>query len=159
MGWRIGASGDLQNAFGEQRMRLAVLTTALVLASVAPAWASAPIPCKLVTSADAKKALGVTAGAGHAQTVGLYKSCLYASGAKVVTVLERQLSRSAFDLSAKKNPGPVAHIGGVGSDAYSVMGGKGLLVWKDGTEVSLLVSGGGGLKAEEVLGKAAAGRL
>jgi len=32
-------------------MRLVVLATALVLASVAPAWASAPAPCKLVTSA------------------------------------------------------------------------------------------------------------
>ena len=94
------------------------------------------------------------------QTVGLYKSCLYLAGSKAVTVLERQLSRSVFDLSAKKNPAPVAHVGGVGSDAYSVMGGKGLLVWKDGTEISLLISGsGGGLKAEETLGKAAASRL
>ena len=140
-------------------MRLVVLATTIVLASVAPALASAPTPCKLVTSADAKKALGVSAGAGHAQTVGLYRSCSYVAGSKGVTVLERQLSRSVFDLSAKKNPGPVAHVGGVGSDAYSVMGGKGLLVWKDGTEVSLLVTGGGGLKAAEVLGKAVAGRL
>ena len=140
-------------------MRLAVLATALALASVVPAWASAPSPCKLVTGSDAKKALGVSVGAGHLQTVGLYRSCVYAAGAKAVTVLERQLSRSVFDLSAKKNPGPVAHVSGIGSDAYSVMGGKGLLVWKDGTEVSLLVTGGGGLKAEETLGKAAAGRV
>jgi hypothetical protein len=141
-------------------MRLVVLATALVLASVAPAWASAPGPCKLVTGADARKALGVSVGAGRMQTVGLYKSCLYFAGSKAVTVLERQLSRSVFDLSAKKSPGPVAHIAGIGSDAYSVMGGKGLLVWKNGTEVSLLVSGGaGGLKAEETLGKAGASRL
>jgi hypothetical protein len=121
-------------------MRLVVLATAIVFVSVAPALASAPTPCKLVTSAEAKKALGISAGTGHAQTVGLYRSCSYVAGSKGVTVLERQLSRSMFDLSAKKNPGPVAHVGGVGSDAYSVMGGKGLLVWKDGTEVSLLVT-------------------
>ncbi len=83
---------------------------------------------------------------------------MYVAGAKAVTVPERQLSRSAFDASAKKNPGPVAHVAGVGSDAYAVMGGKGLLVWKGGTELSLLVTGGG-LKAEETLGKAAANRL
>jgi hypothetical protein len=41
-----------------------------------------------------------------------------------------------------------------------VVGGKGLLVWKDGTEISLLISGGsGGLRAEEALGTAAANRL
>jgi hypothetical protein len=40
------------------------------------------------------------------------------------------------------------------------MGGKGRLVWKDGTEVSLLVSGaGGGLKAEAPLGRAAGSHL
>jgi hypothetical protein len=141
-------------------MRLVVLALALVVASVAPAWASAPGPCKLVTSADAKKALGVSVGTGRTQTVGLYKACLYLAGSKGVTVLERQLSRSVFDVSAKKNPGPVAQIAGIGTDAYSVMGGKGLLVWKNGTEVSLLVSGGGGgIKADEALGKAAASRL
>jgi hypothetical protein len=140
-------------------MRLVVLAIALVLASVAPAWAGAPSPCKLVTSADAKKALGASVGTGRAQTVGLYKACVYLAGSKGVTVLERQLSRSVFDVSAKKNPGPVAHVAGIGSDAYSVMGGKGLLVWKNGTEISLLVSGGGGAKAEDALGKAAASRL
>ena len=140
-------------------MRLVVVATALVLASVAPAWASAPGPCKLVTSADAKKALGAPTAAGRPETLGLYKGCLYIAGARSVTILERQLSRSVFDVSAKKNPGPVAHVGGVGSDAYSVEGGKGLLLWKNGTEVSLLVTGGGGLKAEETLGKAAAGLL
>lgn len=74
-------------------------------------------------------------------------------------MLERQLSRTVVDLSAKKHPDPVAHLGRIGSDACSVMGGEGLLVWKDGTDVSLLVSGGGGLTAEEALGKAAASRL
>jgi hypothetical protein len=140
-------------------MRFVIVATTLVLASVAPAWAGAPSPCKLVTSADAKKALSATAGAGRPQTVGLYKACLYLAGSKSVTVLERQLGRSVFDVSAKKNPGPVAHVSGVGSDAYSVQGGKGLLLWKNGTELSILVTGGGGLKAEETLGKAAASRL
>jgi hypothetical protein len=67
---------------------------------------------------------------------------------------------AASSLSANKSPPPVAHVNGIGSDAYSVVGGKGLLVWKDGTEISLPISGGsGGLSAEEALGTAAANRL
>jgi hypothetical protein len=54
-------------------MRLLIVTTAVLLASVTPGWASAPSPCKLVTSADAKKALGVPVGAGRTETVGLYR--------------------------------------------------------------------------------------
>jgi len=113
-----------------------------------------------VTASDAKSALGVTFAAGKLQAVGLYESCRYSNGTRSLTVLERQLSRSDFDKSAKKNPGPVVHITGIGSDAYSVGGASTLLLWKHGTELTLLATGvGNPLKAEKTLGKAAAGRL
>jgi len=113
-----------------------------------------------VTASDAKSALGVTFAAGKLQAVGLYQSCRYSNGTRSLTVLERQLSRSDFDKSAKKNPGPVVHITGIGSDAYSVGGASTLLLWKHGTELTLLATGvGNPLKAEKTLGKAAAGRL
>lgn len=70
------------------------------------------------------------------------------------------MSRSDFDRSAKKNPGPVVHVAGVASDVYSAGGGSTLLLWKNGTELTVLVTGvASPLKAEKILGKAAAGRL
>ncbi len=117
-------------------------------------------PCKLVTANDAKNALGTTFAAGKLQTLGLYQSCRYAKGTRSLTVLERQLSRSDFDKSAKKNPGPVVYVTGIGSDAYSAGAGSTLLVWKHGIELTLLATGvSNPLKAEKTLGKVAAGRL
>ena len=140
--------------------RLAVLALTAALVGAASASASVKSPCQLITGADATKALGVAVGAGKAETAGLYRACLYTAGTKGLTVLVRQISRSTFDESAKKNPGPVVHLAGIGSDAYSVKGGSGVLVWKNGTEVTVVVSGlGKALKAEETLAKAAAGRL
>jgi len=140
--------------------RLVVLTAAVALVGAATASASVKSPCKLIAPADATKALGVAAGAGKSETVGLYKACLYTAGTKGVIVLVRQISRSTFDKSAKANPGPVVHLNGIGTDAYSVKGGSGILLWKNGTEVTVDVSGlGKALKADETLGKAAAARL
>ena len=140
--------------------RLVVLTAAVALVGAATASASVKSPCKLITPADATKALGVAAGAGKPETVGLYQACLYTAGTKGAIVLVRQISRSTFDKSAKANPGPVVHLNGIGTDAYSVKGGSGILLWKNGTEVTVDVSGlGKALRADETLGKAAAARL
>jgi hypothetical protein len=137
-----------------------ILATAAALVGAASASAGVKSPCKLVTTADATKALGVPAGVGKAATVGLYQACQYLVGSKGVIVLVRPLSRSNFDKSAKLNPGPVVHLGGIGSDAYSVKGGAGVLVWKSGTEVTVAVAGlGKALNAEEALARAAAARL
>ena len=139
---------------------LIVLATALALVGTASASASGKSPCKLITPADATKALGVSAGAGKTEAVGLYKECLYVAGTKAVVVLVRQFSRSNFDKSAKANPGPVVHLNGIGDDAYSVKGGSAVLVWKNGTEITVAVTGlGKALNAEEALGRAAASRL
>jgi hypothetical protein len=140
--------------------RLVVLAVAAAVLGAASASASVPSPCTLIKTADATKALGVATGAGKSAKLGLYQACLYTAGAKGVVVLVRQISRSTFDKSATANPGPVVRLNGIGSDAYSVKGGAGLLLWKNGTEVTIAVSGlGKALPAEETLGKAAASRL
>jgi hypothetical protein len=117
-------------------------------------------PCKLVTRANVKHALGAAVGSGKLRTVGRYRSCTYTKGARGVVVLERKLTRSAFVKSAKKNPGPVVHVAGIGSDAYSAGGGSTLLLWKNGTEVTVLVTGvSHTLATEKTLGRIAASRL
>jgi hypothetical protein len=143
-------------------MRRVVLLAAIVIAVVAtaPAWASAKGPCTLITPANVSAALGTKAGAPVAATVGLYESCDYVAGSRHVIILDRKLTKSVFDTSAKKNPGPVVHLSGIGSDAYSAQGGAALLMWKNGTELTILVAGGtNALKAEETLGRDAASRL
>jgi hypothetical protein len=141
--------------------RLVLIATALTLVSAIPAAASVKNPCKLVTVADAKHALSVaTVSPTTAQKVGLYESCTYITKVGTLVVQARLLNRSDFDKSAKANPGPVAHVSGIGSDAYTVKGGFGLLVWKNGTSVTLLVIGPkNAAVAEKALGKVVAGRL
>ena len=137
----------------------ATIATAIALVSAAPAWARLKSPCVLISAANAKHALGVTFAASKPEKLGLYQACRYVHGAKAVIVLDRRLTRAAFVKSAKKNPGPVVHVAGIGSDAYSA-GGPTLLLWKNGTEVTVLVEGGSSpLRAEKKLGKIAAGRL
>jgi hypothetical protein len=143
-------------------MRRVVLLATFVIAAVstAPAWATAKGPCTLITPANVSAALGTKAGAPVAATVGLYESCQYTAGAKHVVILDRKLTETVFDKSAKKNPGPVVHLSGIGSDAYSAQGGAALLMWENGTELTILVTGGtNALKVEETLGRDAASRL
>ncbi|MGD0197448.1 MAG: hypothetical protein ABSC56_06030 [Solirubrobacteraceae bacterium] len=139
--------------------RIVVLVAFLALVAAAPAGASVKSPCALVTAANATKALGVTVPASTPEKLGLYEACTYASGGKRLTVLVRGLTRTVFDLSAKSNPGPVVHVSGIGSDAYSAAGPT-LLLWKSGTEVTVLATGvANALTVEESLGRTAASRL
>jgi hypothetical protein len=139
--------------------RLIVLVAFVSLVAAAPAGASVKNPCGLITAANATKALGVTVPASKPETLGLYQACSYASGGKRLTVLVRDLTRAKFDKSAKANPGPVVHVNGIGSDAYSAAGPT-LLLWKSGTEVTVLASGvAKALTVEESLGRTAASRL
>jgi hypothetical protein len=148
-----------------RRFAVGAATTAIAVVAVGgvgvgSARAGAKSPCKLVTAEDAKRALGVSVAAGKLQTVGLYQSCRYASGARSLGILERQLSRADFDKSARKNPGPVVHVAGIGTDAYSAGGGTALLLWKHGIELTLLATGvTNPLKTEKALGRTAASRL
>jgi hypothetical protein len=113
-----------------------------VAAALVPAASGATLaPCVLVTSADAGKALGTTVGKGTARTLGLYKACTYTKGRKTLTVLVRQIDKTTFEKSAKKNPPPVFPIPGIGDEAFSAGGGSALLVWKKGTEVTFTFVG------------------
>jgi hypothetical protein len=142
-------------------MRLLTLIALLVALALLPA-ASAGVKsaCALVTAADAAKALGGPTGRGKHQILGLYDSCTYTAKSKTLTVQTRQLSRSDFERSAKANPGPVVRVSGLGSDAFSVAGGVSLLVWKNGTAVTLLLLGiNPALPVEKQLAKIAVSRI
>jgi hypothetical protein len=131
-----------------------------VIAAAAAAPAAAPNPCKLVTAADAKAALGAPVGKPTLAAAGLYQLCTYSASTRKLVVLTRRLSKPDFIKSAKANPKPVAAIGGIGSAAYSVGGGASLLVWKKGTEVTFSIFGSHApLHAEEQLAKRVTTRL
>ena len=144
-------------------MRITVIAVAVALLAAAAASSAhaAKSPCALVTAADASKVLGVTVAKPKLQNLGAFLSCFYSTkSTKSVTVQTRAISRSDFDRSAKANPGPVKHLAGIGSDAYSVAGGSTLLVWKNGTGVTLLVLGmPNALATEKALAAKVAARL
>ena len=139
-----------------------VLAALALLALAFPAAGSSATanPCKVVTAADATKVLGSKVAPGKAQTLGLFQSCFYSAGTKSVTVQTRQIDKADFVTSAKANPGPVVAVPGLGAAAYSAAGGSTLLVWKRGTEVTLLAFGvTPALTAEKALAKSALARL
>jgi len=70
---------------------VALLAGALALA--ADASAARKDPCALVSAADAKAALGGTAGQGTQRSATLFDSCTYAHRGKSVVVLTRAISR------------------------------------------------------------------
>src|SRR5215831_591718 len=117
-------------------MRRLLVLSAATLVLAPSAGAGTRNPCLLVRSGDASTALGAKTGAGKAQTLGLYKACVYTSGKKKLTVLVRTIpTKAAFEKSAKANPGPVFPIPGVGDSAFSAGAGTALLVWKNGVEL------------------------
>ena len=117
-------------------------------------------PCKVVTSVNARAALGATVPAATPISVGLYQNCTYRTATgKTLIVLVRKLSQPDFDKSAKANPGKVVAVTGIGSAAFSVQGST-LLFWRNGTEVTLSIVGvPGPLQTEERLAKTVAGGL
>jgi hypothetical protein len=120
----------------------------------------APNPCKLVTAADAKVALGTTPAKPKLLPAGLYQSCAYSAGNLRLVVLVRRISRSVFVKSAKANPKPVVSVSGIGDSAYSVGGGASLLVWRNGTEAEFAIFGTRNtLKRDEQLARKVVGKL
>lgn len=148
-------------------MRVSYLLVACGLASVmttagsaAARPVSAPNPCKLVTAADAKIALGTTPGKPQLMPAGLYQSCAYSAGSVRLVVLVRRISESVFQKSAKANPKPVVAVSGIGDSAYSVGGGASLLVWRNGTEAEFAIFGASNtLKRDEQLARKVVGKL
>lgn len=139
---------------------VAVLGTAIFVAAPA-SLAASPDPCVLITVADASTALGSTPPNGKASTVGLYRTCLYTVKKKTVTVQTRKVAKkSDFEKSARANPGGVFPIHGVGAEAFSAKGGTVLLVWVNGTEVTISFGGINPFVAtQQSLAKTAVGRL
>lgn len=139
---------------------ISTFATAAVIASPAAFSASTPNPCKLVSAADVKASLGASAGKPTLVPAGRYQSCIYGASSKRLVILARRLSRSDFTRSAKANPGPVVSVAGIGSSAFSAGGGASLLVWKNGTEMSLSIFGiHAPLHAEEQLARKAVAKL
>jgi hypothetical protein len=130
----------------------------ILLVAAAIAHAGAVPACKLVAPADAKTVLG-GAAAPKAQTLGLYSSCTYRRAGITLTVQTRAISKADFVKSAKANPAPVVAVPGIGAAAYSAAGSV-LLVWRNGTEATFLLFGGGkGLADEKALAKRVVSRL
>jgi hypothetical protein len=123
---------------------LLALAAALLAVTSAASGATSKNACRLVTAADAARALGAGVGKGAHGKLGLYDSCTYttkASGAKTLTVQTRPIStKNAFVKSASAT-GPVVPVHGIAPAAYSAGNGSSLLVWKNGTEVTFLVFG------------------
>lgn len=141
---------------------LLIATLAVVGLSASSAWAAAtPDPCTLITTVDASTVLGANPPKAKSLPAGLYRSCTYTVKKKTITVLTRHIAtQAAFDKSAKANPGVAIPIQGVGADAWSVAGGSGLLVWKNGVEITLAFSGVTPVVAtQQALAKTAVGRL
>ena len=126
----------------------------------ASAAAEPPDPCVLITTTDASTALGGMPPKAKSKAVGVYRSCTYAVKKKTLTVQTRKLSsQSVFDKSAKANKGIVVPIQGVGADAWSANGTL-LLVWENGTEITMTFAGVEPFVAtQQSLAKTALGRL
>ena len=139
---------------------ITAFATAAVIASPAAFSALTPNPCKLISAADAKAALGAAVGKPLLLPAGRYQSCIYTASSKRLVVLARTLGKSDFTRSAKANPGPVVAVAGIGSSAYSAGGGASLLVWKNGAELAVSIFGiHAPLHAEEQLAKKAVAKL
>jgi hypothetical protein len=132
----------------------------LVVGAAAGSTLAGANPCKLVTAADVKAAVGSAAGRGKLQTLGLYRSCTYTTQSSAfVTVQTRTLAKADFATSARMNPGPVKAVSGLGAPAYYV-GRATLLIWRHGNEATFSVFGAGpALSTEVKLAKRALARM
>jgi hypothetical protein len=139
---------------------LAVLVLVAAAAAAVPALAEPPDPCVLITTVDASTALGSTPAKPRTRNVGLSQSCTYTVRKESLTVAVRPVSsQAAFDRDAKASKGVVVPISGVGADAWSANGTT-LLVWKNGTEITLTFVGVTPFVAtQQALAKTAVGRL
>jgi hypothetical protein len=94
------------------------------------------------------------------KTVGAARACTYVIKKKTMIIeTTRVATQSAFDKAAQKASLAIP-IHGAGADAWSVSEGKGLLVWKNGVEISFSFAGVSPfVAAQQSLAKTAAGRL
>jgi hypothetical protein len=141
-----------------------LLVTSVVLAAgisvLSAAAAKPPDPCVLVTTTDASSVLGATPPKAKTKTVGTTRICAYTIKKKTMTVQTQHVAtQGAFDKLAKTNKGIVVPVQAVGADTWSANGTK-LLVWKNGTAVTITFVGVQPFVAtQQSLAKTASGRL
>jgi hypothetical protein len=152
----------MQGALSLRHLSIPIATVAVALVATVPSLAATKSPCKLMTASDAAKVLGgAPAGPGTAHKVSGIPTCEYTTGSKAVTIdVMGVVVRMVFDTEGKAAPKPVAHLNGVGSDAYSVDGGQDLMAWKNSVELYFVTAGlKQPLPGLKVAAKAAIGRL
>jgi hypothetical protein len=139
---------------------LATLAAVAGLAVSSVAAAEPPDPCTLITASDASKVFGSAPAKPTTKTVGVARSCTYVLKKQAMTVTTtRVATQAAFDKAAGKT-GFAIPIHGAGADAWSVSEGKGLLVWKNGVQVSFSFAGVSPFVAtQQLLARTAVGRL
>jgi hypothetical protein len=137
-----------------------VALVAGIAASTASSSSEPPDPCVLITTTDASKVLGATPPKPKTTTAGTARSCSYTVKKQTLTIeTTRVATQSAFDKAARKT-GLAIQVHGAGADAWSVSQGKGLLVWKNGVQVSVSFVGVSPFVAAQLsLLKTAVGRL
>jgi hypothetical protein len=144
-------------------MRWLLVTSVVASAGVMAIPAAAaqpPDPCVLITTTDASTVLGGTPPKTKPKTVGATRVCTYTIKKKTMTVqTQRVATQAAFDKAAKTNKGVVVPVQAVGADTWSANGTK-LLVWKNGTAVTITFVGVEPFVAvQQSLAKTASGRL
>lgn len=116
--------------------------TSFVIASLATfsVALAAPVPCKLVSQAEAAKAMGEASRPGIASRVPNNVSCRYYNTAKTKNVFVRNMSSSEFATSKGFQGGHPVPVRGVGDEAFWMLGS---LFIREGTnyeQLSLFLS-------------------
>jgi len=120
---------------------LALCASAVVVSAAPAARAAQPNPCVLITVKDATPVFGATPAKPVSASSGTVRSCTYVVKSEKMTVQTRPLAtRAAFVASTKTLKGLVLPIETL-KDAYSTNGGKEMLLWKGGTEITVTFAG------------------
>jgi hypothetical protein len=126
-----------------RHLPIPIAALAVALLAAVPTLAATKSPCKLMSASNAAKVLGgPPTGPGKAHKVSGIPTCEYTRGSKAVTIeFMGVVARTVFDTEGKAAPKPVAHLNGIGSDAYSVDGGQDLMAWKNSVELYFVTAG------------------
>jgi hypothetical protein len=101
---------------------------------------AAPVPCKLVSQAEAATAMGEAARPGIASAVLNNVSCRYYNTAKTKNVWVRNMSSSQFATSKGFQAGNPVPVSGVGDEAFWMLGSLFIHKGTNYEQVSLFLS-------------------
>jgi hypothetical protein len=141
-----------------------LLVVFALFAAVAAAQASAAKladPCVLITTVDASTVLGSNPPKAKAQAVaGGSLSCSYTVKKKSLVVTTKHVAAKSAFVKAATSSGPAYPMHGVGADAFSAGNGTKILVWKNGTQITISFAGlNPVVSTQQSLAKTALGRL